>query len=280
VAFFNAEDFNSDSLAGTGTWGTVADLVATNGIDILILSETEPYDAPRFSQALSDRGVAMDWRMTTSNTTDPNEDYLLKDEISVWSRFAITGYSQVVRGFYPDPVSGNTVSAPRYIARVNIQVGSRSFWVYGGHLKAADEEIDRQRRRAQAHALEEYIKSNHSEENDWILVCGDMNTITPSIEFIDAGTIGYLTMKSDNPGNTANDFTAVNLTHLPLPDGYTWRSPIWPDPKAFADAILDHVILSPALYARYVPGSVRILMKGVSPRISDHYPVMLDLSLE
>ena len=278
VAFFNAEDFNSDSVAGTGTWGTVADIVATNSIDIIVLSETEPYDAPRFSQALAARGVSMTWRMTTSNTSDPNEDYLLKDEISVWSRFAITGYYQVARGFYPDPVTGNVVSAPRYVLRTSIAVGGKSLWVYGAHLKAVTGMTNEQRRRAQAHALEEYIKSNHAEENDWILVSGDMNTITPSIEFIDAGTIGYLTMKSDNPGNTANDFTAVNLTHLPLPDGYTWRSSSWP--SGFADAILDHVILSPALYARYVPGSVRILMKGVSPRISDHYPIMLDLSLE
>ena len=280
IAFFNAEDFKSDVVAGTGTWGTVADIVATNGIDLLVLSETEPYDAPRFSQALAARGVTMTWRMTTSNTTDPNEDNELEDEISVWSRFAITRFDQVVCGSYQDPVSGNTVSAPRYIARVNIQVGSRSLWVYGAHLKAADTESDRQRRRAQAHALEEYIKSNHAEESEWIVICGDMNTITPAIEFVDAGTIGYLTMKSDNPANTANDFIAVNLVHLPLPGGYTWRSPSWPSSYAFPDAILDHMILSPAMYAGYLPDSVTVLMQGVTPRISDHYPVMLDVSLE
>ncbi len=278
LAFFNVEDFNSS--AGTGTWGTVADIIATNRIDVIVLSESEPYDTGKLDAALKARGVSMTWRMTTSNTTDPNADGIFDDEVSVWSRFAITQFDQVARGFYPDPVSGKTVSAPRFVARVKIQVGSRSLWVYGAHLKADDTESDRQRRRAQAHALEEYITSMHVEESDWIMIAGDMNTITPSVEFIDAGTIGYLTMKSDNPANIANDFTAVNLAHLPLPDGYTWRSPSWPSPYAFPDAILDHIILSPAMYARYLSDSVTILMKGVTPRISDHYPVMLDVSLD
>lgn len=280
IAFFNAEDFNSNKDSGSGTWGKVADIVASHTIDILVLSETEPYDAPRFSQALTERGVKMSWRMTTSNTTDPTEDNKLKDEISIWSRFEIAQFSQVLKGFYQDPLTGNTVSAPRYIAKAKIQLGSRSLWVYGAHLKAADTESDRQRRRAQAHALEEYIKSHHSEEREWIVISGDMNTITPSVEFVDSGTIGYLTMKSDNPANPFNDFIAVNLTHLPLPQGYTWRSPNWPRPGSFPDAILDHIILSPALYANYQSDSVRIIMKGVTPRISDHYPLLLDVLVE
>jgi len=285
IAYLNAEDFNSDKDAGTGTYGVVADLILTNAIDIMLFCENSPWDARMLGEALSARGISMTHRITTSNTSNPEDDGIFDDEISLWSRFAITDFSQVLRGYYLDPVSNTSVNAPRYILRACVDVGGRSFWFYGGHLKATSTATladDIKRRRAQAHALENYIKANHNPVTDYIVILGDMNTTerpgdtSEAVpDFDDAGTLGRLTLKSDNPGNTANDFTAVNATHLPMPGGYTWASytGTW-------QSLLDHIILSPALYARYVPGSVAILFKGIEPRISDHYPVTLKISLE
>lgn len=281
IAAFNAEDFSSNAVTGAGTYATVAAFVATNKIDIIMICESEPYDRDRLTAALDRAGVSMTNRITTSNAWLDDADDIFDDEVSLWSRFPITHFSQVVGKTYcVDPVSLESVSAPRFILRIRVDVGGKDFWFYGAHLKAADADSDRKRRRAQAHALEEYIKANHDEKTERIVICGDMNTITPSVEFVTNGTLGYLELKSDDASDTANNFVAVNKTLLPLPDGYTWRSPSWPSASAFADAILDHLILSPALYAKYVPGSVKILLRGATPRISDHFPIMLTVSLQ
>ncbi|MDR2735205.1 MAG: endonuclease/exonuclease/phosphatase family protein [Spirochaetota bacterium] len=277
IAVFNAEDFNSDKAARTGTYATVADIIATNAIDVIVFCECEPWDMRMLGAELANRGISMTNRITTSNTSNPDDDDYLHDEVSIWSRFRIVSFSQVLRGYYTDPVSGESVNAPRYFLRACVDVGGRAFWFYGGHLKATSSSTlpqDIKRRRAQARALEELIKASHNPVTEYITILGDMNT-TEAEEFLDTGTLGYLTLKSDNPANTANDFTPINATYFPMPGGYTWKAytGTW-------ESLLDHIIISPALMARYIPDSAQILMKGVEPRISDHYPIMLRISLE
>ena len=62
-------------------------------------------------------------------------------------------------------------------------------------------------------------------------------------------------------------------------EAYTWEgwvSSVW------TQSALDHLVLSPGAYARYVPDSLRIWRLDPSVTMlanSDHYPVLLDISL-
>jgi endonuclease/exonuclease/phosphatase family metal-dependent hydrolase len=295
IAVLNAEDFHTENQVGlgihtAGTYAAVADLIEANAIDIIVFNECSPWDARQLSDALAARDIAMTYRITSTRTSNPQSDDRFDDEISIFSRFNITHFSQIIRGDYPYPDDGGYYNAPRFILRARVDVGGRPIYFYGAHLKATSAstlETDIKRRRAQAHALETFIKANHTPETDSIVILGDMNT-TEASEFTYTGTLGCLMLKCDNPGNTANDFIAVNVKYLPIDwnglgypsghsGGYTWRSYFSHNPWT---GLLDHIILSPALYARYVPDSVDILLKGVEPRISDHYPILLKIALD
>ena len=299
IAVFNAEDFDyvdgvhaqESVYPASYSYAAAADSIATNAIDVIVFTEIQPYDTGLLAQELAARDISMTYRITTSNTSNPQANGMFDDEISIWSRFEITHFSQILRGSYIDPVSLEFVNAPRYILRACVDVGGLPVWFYGAHLKStttATLSSDMKRRRAQAHALEAYIKANHDPVREYIVVLGDMNTTDPSEFEGEHSTMSCLRMGCIYPYNTANQFTAVNYKYLPITwdgygysgghsGGYTWKSYYTHTPWT---GLLDHIILSPALYARYVSGSAAILMKNVTPRTSDHYPVMLKVARE
>lgn len=255
--------WNVENFQNSGAYTRIAEAVKANQAAVLVLCEmqTDDSDASSFESALSTAGYSFAWSRQSSMSDSYNA-------IGVWSRWEISNPSEILKGIYTDPVSSQSKWCPRAVYRFMINVNdSQQVWFYACHFKAGNDESAEQTRRAQAYALENYIKSIHQEAAEHIVVLGDMNTIDSRGELTgDASTLGRLTLKSDNPGDTANDFTAVNLTHLGS-DAYTSTS---------YSSRLDHIILSPAAYGRYETGSVSVYHP---PQFcSDHYPVLVRLS--
>lgn len=257
VVSYNVENFDA-----SGSYSTIANYVKNNSVDVIVLLEVQSPgqdgdttgDETPFASALNSAGYTMQYHQ-----------FLDADgwnSIGFFSRYPVSGVTTVVDGTYTDPVSGNSKEAVRPIVKFQITAENNTpVWFYGAHLRAKDTGLEE--RRAQAHALEEYIKNNHDMTTDRIVVCGDLNTTEDygsNNDFDDDGTLGYLSLKSDNPGNTANDFTAVNYTFIPT--DYTYPS---------YSSLLDHILLSPAAYSGYVNGSVDVS----DVYASDHKPVIL-----
>jgi endonuclease/exonuclease/phosphatase family metal-dependent hydrolase len=158
----------------------------------------------------------------------------------------------------------------RTVLRFRVDIDSRSVWFYGCHLKAGSDLASEERRRKEAERLAAYIVDHHDPATDPIVVLGDMNTANAG-DFGDGGTLSFLTLTFDNPGNLENDFTAVN--YLALPETSTFPA---------GDRVLDHIILSPGAFGFYLEGSVEIpAPEGTGagvPGPSDHLPVTLDMA--
>lgn len=291
LACFNVEDFYPDiasntAVSSTSSWSStharVAQFVDEEKIDIIVFVEMNPADTALFRTALVARGIEMTNYMTApyGEANSPSDDGKFSDRIAIWSRYPIASGESIMQSgsgsSFADPVSGSTFSPPRQTLRASVRVGSETVWFYAAHMATGTQYPNR---RAHARALEEYIKANHAPASDNIVICGDLNTTDPAQDFVDSGTIGYLTLKSDNTVTTGNDFTAVNLSILPLPDGYTWREATPGIGADYSDAILDHMILSPALYRRYVSGSVHINRDMPHPATSEHFPIVLQVVL-
>ena len=142
-------------------------------------------------------------------------------------------------------------------------------WFYGCHLKASTG-IDR--RRAQAYALSQYIIANHNLSSDYVVIAGDMNTYdeTPELSLNNnQSTLSYLSSRWDS--DSGNDFYPVNWIKIPGQPTYTGYAS-YSNPS-----VLDHIILSPALYPKYVENSVGVFTH--SDGQSDHWPVYLKVEL-
>lgn len=276
--FSSAASSSSSSYSGQGTaitimtwnvlnfessdaYNRIATVVRNKNVDILLGCEvqTDDADLASFGTALTNAGYWFKYRAASSMSDSYNA-------LVVWSQWPINDSLEILKGSYTDPNTGQLRFTPRSIFRFRVHVfGEHDLWCYGAHLKAGNSSDDEATRRAQAHALEDYIKANHDETSAHIVVLGDMNTIDSRGEFADNKAMGYLTLKSDNPGNPGNDFVSATLIHLPA-DDYTHTS---------YNSRLDHIILSPAASAVYVPGSVDVYHP--SQYCSDHYPVLLQL---
>jgi len=261
IATFNVQDFS-----GTDAYNRTAAFIKDFDVDIIFFQEIQYYDGPLLNTALANRGVVHSYQNCFS--TDANGSGELDDNTACWSKYSIQFSEDILRGDYVDPISLERVNAPRYILRVKINLDNRFIiWFYGVHLKALHDGNSIKRRRAQAHALEEYIKNRHDTQQEYIVILGDMNTISSS-EFADNSVMGFLSMKFDNPVNTANDFMPVTVTHLGADD---WTH------TTFASR-LDHLILSPALYEKYIEGSVQVV--HLPENVSDHFPVLLKIWMD
>jgi len=273
IAFFNAEYFGDISYRPQApTHAAVAEFIAANAIDIIVFSEIRTAHAELLRQELAARNVSMMYEITEVNS--PYHD------IAIFSRFNITHAGPAAGAAWFE--GGQLV----YALAARVDVGGEDIWFYGMHLKAngwAHEDWERESdiacRITQAEILQDFVRANHNLTAENIVICGDMNT-TFTRDFEADGTLGYLTFKSDD--DPSNDFTSVNALYLPMPGGYTWE---WwdevpdPDYAPLSPAMLDHIILSPALYAHYVPDSVDILLKNAPPRLSDHYPIVCKIAL-
>jgi len=249
VATYNVEDFDLGGAAG-GQYANVAAFARDYGLGVLVVVEVQPDDEAAFANALTDVGYSMEYHSFSSMSDGFNA-------IGVWSRYPFLSIDELL--------TQNT----RTVYGFEIKVGPKSehVWFYGCHLKSGSDAASLTKRQTEAQLIESYVLDNHDPVTESVVVLGDMNTMNDE-DWLAAGTIGYLTLQSDNPGNTANDFTAVNYTELPQ----EWTDPGWKD-------ILDHIILSPEAMKHYVDGSVEVPHPAGDGDYgpSDHYPVVLKL---
>ncbi len=257
--------YNLYDLVLPGSTAGVARYIAGSDIDLILFQEIQPEDAAGLVQALADEGVEMYHAFSSRGGYggDRGNDYL-----AVFSRFPLTGHETILGGTLRDPVTGVSFSFVymRPVHRVVLTVHDRELVIYNLHLKAQVPFPDcgdcLARRRAQAAALETYILENDVPELDHVIVAGDVNSALAA-DFEPGNTLDLLTLRSDNPENTGNDFTPVNYlyrnesTHLDF------------------NSLLDHLILSPALMPHYLPDSVRVIAPAGKP--SDHKSVLLQL---
>ncbi len=250
IATYNVADFDADGTAPP-QHSAVARFAATEGIDVLILEEIQSAasddDVTAFTRALEVVSHPMPHRAVTAMSDGFNA-------IGVWSRFPLIDVDEILEE--------NT----RTVLRFGVDAGGTPLRFFGCHLKSGDDPASRSARLREAARLEAYLTAHHDPAREPVIVLGDMNTMSDS-DWADQGTLSRLRLTSDNPKNSANDLTAVNLEALP--EGWTYPA---------MESLLDHILLSPAAMSRYRPESVRLaapLGDGV-PSPSDHLPVMLD----
>jgi len=257
--------FNLYDLENTNAADNLARYIDEYEIDVITFQEIQPGDAQDIDFALAARGISM-FRAFSSRGGyggDTGDDYL-----AVFSRHPISGAETILGGTYVDPVSGEAFSYTymRPVLKLHVTVHDHDLTVYNLHLKAhvpfPDCENCLDLRRTQAHALENYILGHDAPETDLILIAGDANTAIAG-DFEPGNTLDRLTLRSDNPAQTANDFTPVNHLHLHETTHTSF------------DSELDHLILSPALMHAYVPDSVQVIAPAGRP--SDHKSVLLRL---
>jgi exonuclease III len=252
VATYNVRDFdNEDSYMHT------ADFIKRQNVDIIVFEEIQPSDQIGLNKELMNNEIYM------TSIEFNYEQY--NDHISVWSKYPVSQMESIIKGSYRDPITFEKVFVPRYIFRFKVLIDEHEIWFYGCHMKAGADDEDLKKRRAQAYALAEYIKNNHDEESENIVIVGDMNTVTDA-DLIEQGTLGYLTFTYDNFENKFNDFSAMNYTYLSN-DRYTYHS--------YYKSIIDHIIISAPLLEKYIDNSVDVVHPEGDP--SDHYPVLLRL---
>jgi len=262
---FTVATFNLYDLTLPGAHASVARYIAARDIDLILFQEIQPADAADLAQSLAAEGVDMHYAFSARGGYggDIGDDYL-----AVFSRNPLTAHETILGGTYPDPVTGEAFSFQymRPVHRVSLNVHGHDLTVYNLHLKAQVPfpECDGclERRRAQARALETYILEHDAPETELVLVAGDANSALDE-DFEPGNTLDLLTLRSDDPANTANDLTPVN---------YTYRRE---STHLDFDSLLDHIILSPALMTRYLPDSVEIVAPEGRP--SDHKSVLLRL---
>jgi endonuclease/exonuclease/phosphatase family metal-dependent hydrolase len=253
IASYNVEDFDLGQEA-EGQYDHIAAFVADNKVDILAAVETQKDangdDEQLFKVALEDISYSMPYRGFSSMSDGFNA-------FAVWSRFPLSDMEEIL--------ADNTRTVYRFAATVN----GESVIFLACHLKSGDDAESSTRRQVEANRIESYIVDNFDPTEENIVILGDMNTMSES-DFAVQGTLSYLSLKSNNPQNSADDFTPVNFTELQ-------DTPTYPS----TGDILDHILLSPLAWTHYVPGSVKIVAPaGDGPfGPSDHYPVLLDLSI-
>ena len=166
VATFNVKDLkNENSPLNT------AKFIADEDVDIIVFQEIQTSDEIVLKTELANLGVTMPHIVFNNDS--------FGDDISVWSKYPVTECYSFIKGFFPDPVTGCDVRVPRYILKFKVMVDSHEVWFYSCHLKAGDGEENLVKRRAQAYALSNYIKTTHVEESENIIILGDINTADP-----------------------------------------------------------------------------------------------------
>lgn len=264
IATYNVRDF----ITAKAKENTL-NIIKENNIDIIVIEE----HPGKMSLPLS-----KDYKKVSSD--NGNKGDTSDDNIVVYSRQPILSYNKVcVNKTYMDPVSKKSMSMEntRQPLYVKLSINGKIVHLYGTHLKSGigDEEITLQTRRAQSYALQTHIRSKHDIKKDYIVICGDFNTVIKpkynalkqpaNDDFDKDGTLSYLSFTDDE--DKTNDFVAINYSYLANEPTYFNSSD---------NGMLDHIILSPALYQLYIRDSIRIIK---TPVASDHYPVTIKLEV-
>lgn len=313
IMTYNVEDFSfnvnnekpSGKTALTAYQG-IAQILSDNNVGVVCLQETQTGSSKTDlygDGSLSSQGDVTGFNLALQALIPEMRHYafssdggIRRDFTSVWSRYPLYDITSVRPPKMIDPSTGKVFSGYRPILRFRIRYRGKNVWFYNAHLKSNAGgviEDNMARRRAQAWHLSRYIIRNHNPQTDLIVILGDMNTMPDDYDGSGNSTMDYLCLKYDNPFNTANDFTPVNLKHIgaisndaPATIDAAGLGTTHPgDANGFPDATFDHLIISPTLYNNYyIPGSIQIIKKwdggsvvGGTLGFSDHCPVKLTL---
>jgi endonuclease/exonuclease/phosphatase family metal-dependent hydrolase len=264
VMSYNVEDFYRES---TNRHEAIAQLMKSMSVEVAVLCEVQANgsnpgstqdDVSLLKTALSNIG----WAMPYSCFAD---DYY--DDIVIISKYPIKTSEEILP-------PGGSATWPRAGIKAVIEISdgttTKDYTVMGFHLKAMEDGI--QKRIDQAKALADYFRATYSASTlstGYFIVAGDMNTFTVGDRSpAETCTLGYLRLLDD--ADATNNFTAVNEALLPTTATHQLGS------------VLDHIILSPALYAKYQSGTITVKATDTDfdmTKLSDHYPVLLELDL-
>lgn len=262
IATYNVEDFTKGvDIPGGSYYAAIAAIVATNEVGVLCLNEVQDNDGDEanFTAALNAAGWPMPYHGFTSMSDGYNAN-------GYCSRFPVSSVSEIL-----PPYTYNTRTIQRY--KVTMPSGA-VIWFYGCHLKSLTNATAQEKRESESLNLANYIRSNHNPDTDYIVILGDMNTMNTE-DWANAttingnATVNYLELKDD--ADPSNNFISLTRTDI-YPDTTAWNYP--------SGLPLDHIILSPALYGKYVPGSIKKVGSGTAgSNPSDHYMVKLQVEL-
>ncbi len=257
--------YNLCDLTVVNAYSKLAKYINDNNIDILVVQEIQPEDKDLILSELNKLNISMAVQYSSYGgySSENGNDWL-----AVFSKYKIENFETILNETYQDPISKSYYSftTMRPVIKFTVNVFGNPVTVFSLHLKAESpypgctDCINK--RRAQAFALESYIKENFNPENDKIIIAGDANTATDA-DFVQSNTLDILTLKSDNPTVTENDFTPVN---------YTFKNE---STHTVYYGLLDHIILSPQLMNNYIENSIEVITPYGIP--SDHKSVLLKL---
>jgi len=287
-------------------YNRIARYAIDNNVDVLCLQEVQSgtevgglYDDGTlassgdeyiFSHTLKTNGYYMPYRVF-SNNGGSRLDY-----VAFFSKYRMTDSRNVWPERMVDPATGKWYRGYRPALQSKMRYRGKDLWFFSMHLKSNAGGADEDNfglRRAQAHHLATHIMQTLNPDKDYIVITGDMNTLTNDIYRpmlgSTLGTIDYMCLRHDNPGNTNNDLHPMNLeilggaTNVKYP-GVPVTGITYPSSDGFSDVTFDYIILSKAAKAKYVDGSIYIYEKGsrtgLKEGASDHYPLSLQLEFE
>jgi len=250
----------------------VANIIKTNAVDLLGLVEVlegtdrkgkTAHDLADLWTELTNKSYSMPQGRIYGVTTGDGDNCI-----------AVCGKSTIPISDYDAIRDNDGTRFTRSIYKYKVTFpGNNVVWFYSAHLKALTGADDQAGRKAEAKALANYIRANHDLKNDYIVVYGDMNTVSPgdwpnvlqgafplAATNYPSGsptdcTLGYLEMRTGD--DTEEFFTSLSRKYIyPNP---TFRQGI--SANILTNGLpLDHIILSPALYKNhFVPGSAKVV---------------------
>ena len=274
VMSYNVEDFYRGD---TNRHEAIAQLIKNSSVEIAVLCEvqangTNPGSAQDDVSLLKAALANIGWAMPYSCFAD---DYY--DDIVIISKYPIKTSEEILP-------PGGSATWPRAGIKAVIEISdgttTKDYTVIGLHLKASyptSDDGNPEKRLDQASALANLLRADPGLATSYYIIAGDMNTwkepdrspaaaalLGPYV----TSTLGYLQLLDD--ADATNNFTSVNETLLP------------PTATHQLGSVLDHIILSPALYAKYQNGTITVKATDTyfnMTVISDHYPVLLELDL-
>jgi endonuclease/exonuclease/phosphatase family metal-dependent hydrolase len=261
--------FNLYDLKNNNAYYNLAKFINDFDIDIMVSQEIQPEDKEEIINALNELGinVYIEFSSYGGYGGDDGDDYL-----AVISKWPPKEVNTILDETYQDPITQNsyTFNYMRPILEIKVDFNGKEITIFNIHLKAQSPYLTCtdciEKRRAQAFALENYIKENYDAKNDNIIIAGDANTATETDEdFQEGNTLDILTLKSDNPENIENDFLSIN---------YTYKKEMT---HTIYDSIMDHIILSPSMIKKYIENSIDIITPTGTP--SDHKALLLKIKL-
>ena len=255
-ACYNAEDFYRGS---TARHAQIATMLRNASVELVILVETEVTGASSDVALLKAELAAIGWPLPYSWGVETGYE----DDIVIVSKYPIQSQQAIL--------TANPRQGLQAVVRVSNALDEYAdITVMGFHLKAMDDPTSLSRRIAQSSELAGYLRTAFAStiETGYFILAGDMNTVSTGDRGSATSTMGYLRLYDD--ADAGNDFWAVNESLLPGTATHQMGS------------VLDHVILSPGLTARYRAGSVTVKTSDldvVMTDLSDHFPVLLELDL-